>query len=159
YVGADVVLNSGSCTAGNDLGYFRAGPISAQHLPQTPPPLANNWQRYTNLLGSGITFWAINPYALDNPEAYWKSLYPGTTRQGDPGTTWAVGMKETSGYLQADLEGSIGGMPYSTNVGVRVIDTDLHITKHLTGAPGAYGTEAADAGTQVTRRSYRDVLP
>jgi TonB-dependent receptor len=29
----------------------------------------------------------------------------------------------------------------------------------LTGLPGQYGTEPADAGTQVTERSYNDVLP
>ena len=159
YVGADVVLNSGDCTAGNDIGYFRGGPLSAQPIPQTPGPLANNWREYTNLLGSGINFWAIDPHAMDNPEAYWKSLYPDTFRQGDPGTTWAVWMKETSGYLQANLQGDIGSMPYSGNVGVRVINTDLNVTQHLTGAPGAYGTEAVDNGTQVTQRSYRDYLP
>jgi TonB-dependent receptor len=159
YVGADVVLNSGDCTAGNDLGYFRGGPLSAQNIPQTPAPLSGNWKEYTNLLGSGITFWGIDPRAMDNPESYWKSLYPDTMRQGDPGTTWGVRMKESSGYLQANLEGNLGSMPYSGNVGVRVIDTDLNVTQHLTGAPGAYGTEAADAGTQLTKRSYRDVLP
>ena len=159
YVGADVVLNSGDCTAGNDLGYFRGGPLSAQQIPQTPPPLANNWKEYTNLLGSGITFWAIDPSAMDNPEAYWKSLYPDTIRQGDPGTTWDVRLKENTGYLQANLQGDIGSMPYAGNIGVRVIDTDLTVTQHLTGEPGAYGTNAADNGTQVTKRSYRDVLP
>jgi TonB-dependent receptor len=159
YVGADVVLNSGDCTAGNELGYFRGGPLSAQQIPQTPAPLANNWQKYTNLLGSGITFWGIDPRAMDNPEAYWHSLYPDTIRQLDPGTTWAVGMRESSGYLQADLQGNIGSIPYSGNVGVRVIDTNLHITQHLTGAPGAYGTEAADNGIQVTNREYWDYLP
>ena len=50
-------------------------------------------------------------------------------------------------------------MPYSGNVGVRVIHTDLNVTQHLTGDPGQYGTEPADAGTQVTQRSYNDVLP
>lgn len=159
YVGADVVLNSGSCTAGNSLGYFRAGPLSALQLANTPPPLASNWKQYANLLGSGITFWAIDPHAMDNPEAYWKSLYPDTVRQGEPGTTWAVGMKETSAYLQADFDGSFGSMPYSGNVGMRVIRTNLGVTQRLTGAPGAYGTEPADAGAQVTRRSYKDYLP
>jgi TonB-dependent receptor len=159
YVGADVVLNSGSCTAGNEIGYFRGGPLSAQQIPQTPPPLANNWKEYTNLLGSGITFWAIDPAAMDDPESFWKSLYPDTIRQGDPGTTWAVKLKENTGYLQANLQGDIGSMPYAGNVGVRVIDTDLTVTQHLTGDPGAYGTNAADNGTQVTKRSYRDVLP
>jgi TonB-dependent receptor len=159
YVAADVVLNSGSCTAGNDLGYFRAGPISAQQIPNTPAPLANNWKQYANLLGSGITFWAIDPHAMDNPEAYWKSLYPQTQRQGEPGTTWAVGIKETSAYLQANFDGNLGSMPYSANVGMRVIRTNLGVTQRLSGDPGAYGTEPADVGAQLTQRSYKDYLP
>ena len=159
YVGADVVLNSGDCTAGNATGYFRGGPLSAQQIPNTPPPLASNWREYVNLLGSGLTFWGIDPRAIDDPEAYWRSLYPGTIRQLDPGTTWRVGLRETSGYVQADLQGNLWNIPYSGNVGVRVIDTNLHITQHLTGAPGAYGTEAADNGTQVTNREYWDYLP
>ncbi len=159
YVGADVVLNSGDCTAGNDLGYFRGGPLSALQIPNEPGPLSNNWREYKDLLGSGITFWGIDPRALDDPEKFWKSLYPGTIRQEDPGTTWAVGMHERSGYLQADIQGDIGSMPYSANVGVRAIDTSLHVTQHLTGAPGAYGTNAVDNGTTVTNRDYWDILP
>lgn len=159
YVAADVVLNSGSCTAGNDLGYFRAGPLSALQIPNTPAPLANNWKQYANLLGSGITFWAIDPHAMDNPEAYWKSLYPQTQRQGEPGTTWAVGIKETSAYLQANFDGNLGNMPYSANVGLRVVRTNLGVTQRLSGDPGAYGTEPADVGAQITQRSYKDYLP
>ena len=49
------------CTAGNAQGSFRAGPLSAQQMPNTPAPLANNWRQYNNLLGSGINFWAIDP--------------------------------------------------------------------------------------------------
>lgn len=159
YVAADVVLNSGSCTAGNDLGYFRAGPLSALQIPNTPAPLANNWKQYANLLGSGITFWAIDPHAMDNPEAYWKSLYPQTQRQGEPGTTWAVGIKETSAYLQANFDGNLGNMPYSANVGLRVVRTNLGVTQRLSGDPGAYGTEPEDVGAQITQRSYKDYLP
>ena len=171
YVGADVVLSGNGdptttpptpntwCTAGNAQGYFRAGPLSAQQLSKTPPPLANNFQYYHNLLGSGINFWAINPSALDNPQAYWQSLYPDTTRQEDPALTWAVRQRETASYLQADLAGSLGGMTYSGNVGVRFIHTSLEITQHLTGLPGQYGTNPVDAGTQETDRSYTDVLP
>jgi TonB-dependent receptor len=53
----------------------------------------------------------------------------------------------------------LGDMSYSGNVGARLIHTDLNIIQHLTGAPGQYGTEPADAGIQPTRRSYNDVLP
>ena len=163
YVGADVILSGNSsgtwCTAGNSLGAFRAGPLSAQPMSKTPAPLANNFQEYTNLLGSGITFWAVNPSALDNPMSYWKSLYPNTTTQFAPDISWAVSMKETSTYLQSDLSGLLDSMPYSGNVGVRVIRTDLNVTQDLSGDPGQYGLEPAYAGQAVTRRSYTDVLP
>jgi TonB-dependent receptor len=167
YVGSDVILSGNAtdttpstwCTAGNSQGYFRAGPLSSQLVSKTPPPLANNFQKYTNLLGSGVTFWAINPRALDDPMGYWKSLYPEATTQAAPEITWAVHMKELSSYLQGDFKGDLGSMTYSGNVGARLIHTDLDITQHLTGAPGQYGTEPADAGAAVTRRSYNDVLP
>src|SRR6185437_11269552 len=74
YVAADVVMDDPSCSAGNAQGFFRAGPLSAQHLSQTPAPLSSNWKEYTDLLGSGITFWAVDPHAMDNPEGYWQSL-------------------------------------------------------------------------------------
>ncbi len=69
YVGADVILaggGAGSCSAGNSEGYFRAGPLSAVQMSNTPPALAGNWQEYTNILNSGINFWAVNPSAMDN---------------------------------------------------------------------------------------------
>ncbi len=167
YVGSDVILGGNAtattpntwCTAGNADGAFRAGPLSSQQLSKTPGPLANNFQQYNNLLGSGINFWAINPSAMDNPLAFWKSLYPKTTTQAAPGITWAVWMKETSSYLQADFSGGLGSMSYSGNAGVRVIHTDLSITQDLTGAAGENITEPAVAGSQNTRRSYNDVLP
>lgn len=159
YVGADVVMDSGSCTAGNAQGYYRAGPISALQIPNTPAPLSSHWKEYRNLLGSGINFWAVDPSALVNPVAYWKSLYPDTVEVGEPGTTWGVGLKELTGYLQGDFDGSLGDMPYSGNVGVRVIRTHLDVTQHLSGAPGSYGDEPADAGLSITKRSYQDVLP
>jgi TonB-dependent receptor len=167
YAGSDVILSGNAtlttpstwCTAGNALGAFRAGPLSSQPVSKTPAPLSGNFQEYTNLMGSGITFWAVNPRALDNPMAYWKSLYPNTTTQASPGESWAVWLKELSTYLQADFNGELGGMRYSGNVGTRLIHTNLNITQYLTGLPGQYGTEPADAGTQGTQRSYNDVLP
>ncbi|WP_445144972.1 TonB-dependent receptor [Dyella sp. Tek66A03] len=159
YVGADVVLNSGSCTAGNNQGYFRAGPLSAISMPNTAAPLSNNFKQYNNLLGSGINFWAIDPNAMVNPLSFWKSLYPDTVQVGEPGTTWAVRLKELTGYLQGDFNGTIWDMTYSGNIGARLIHTNLDVTQHLSGAPGAYGDEPIDVGTAVTKRSYQDVLP
>jgi TonB-dependent receptor len=91
--------------------------------------------------------------------AYWKSLYPNTTTQAAPGISWQVSLKETSSYLQSDFSGLLAGIPYSGNVGVRLIHTGLDVTQDLTGAPGQYGTEPAFGGYLDTKRSYTDVLP
>jgi TonB-dependent receptor len=160
YVAADVVVNDTACSASNDQGYFRAGMLSAQHIPQTPAPLADNWKEYTNLLGSGITFWGIDPYSMNNPESYWKSLYPDSRRMVDPGRTWGVWMKQSSGYFQLDLDGHIGSLPYSANVGMRVIRTNLNVVNHLTGVPTqSVGVPPPDAGSVLTKREYKDYLP
>src|SRR5262249_27736070 len=82
-----------------------------------------------------------------------------TRRQAAPGITWGVSLKETSGYLQSDLKGQLGSMTYSGNVGVRLIHTALNVVQDLSGDPGQYGTEPEETGTQLTRRSYNDVLP
>jgi TonB-dependent receptor len=164
YVAADVILGGNdagtACTAGNAEGFFRAGPFSALPLSQTPAPLANNWRQYNNLLGSGINFWAIDPRALDDPEAFWKSLLPGTKRQYSPGSSWGVSAKETSSYLQTNFKGELGDMSYSANVGVRVIRTNLQITQNkVSDVPGLYGTNPDRVGGLVTSRRYTDVLP
>ena len=163
YLGADVILSgndSGTwCKAGNADGAFRGGPISSLPMAKTPAPLANNFQRYNNLLGSGINFWAINPRALDDPMGYWKSLYPGATTQASPSSSWDVELRETATYLQTDWTSSVAGMKLSGNLGLRWIHTQLDVTQYLIGLPGQYGTEAALAGTAVTRRSYNDLLP
>jgi len=167
YVGSDVILGGNAtpgspntwCTAGNALGAFRAGELSSLQVLNSAGPLANNFQKYTNLLGSGVTFWAINPNALSDPMAFWKSLYPNTTTEASPETSWAVWQKELSSYLQADFNGELGGMRYSGNVGGRFIHTNLNITQFLTGLPGPNITEPASGGTQTFQRSYNDVLP
>jgi TonB-dependent receptor len=64
-----------------------------------------------------------------------------------------------TGYLQGDFNGTLWDMTYSGNIGARLIHTNLDVTQHLSGAPGAYGDEPIDVGTAVTKRSYQDVLP
>ncbi|MGC4072270.1 MAG: TonB-dependent receptor [Nibricoccus sp.] len=163
YVAADVILSGNEdgtwCTAGNEDGFFRAGPLSAQQIPNTPAPLSGNWRQYNNLLGSGISFWGINPRAIDDPMKFWKSLYPGTETQAAPGITWAVRLKETTAFLQTDFGGELGSMSYSANVGARVIHTERRVTQDLGGDPGPNLTNPAEVGTAVTERDYNDVLP
>ncbi len=147
YVGSDVILSGNAtdttpntwCTAGNSQGAFRAGPLSSQQMSQTPPPLANAWKQYNNLLGSGINFWAVDPHAMDNPEAFWKSLYPDTARQAAPGITWDVFMKELSGYLQASTSKGQVRHRCPTAGTLWACACDPHgpaaVTQHLAGDP------------------------
>jgi TonB-dependent receptor len=167
YAGSDVILAGNAtlttpntwCTAGNALGAFRAGQLSSLQVLNSAGPLANNFQKYTNLLGSGVTFWAVNPNALNDPMAYWKSLYPNTTTQASPESSWGVWQKELSSYVQADFNGELGSMRYSGNVGARLIHTNLNITQFSSGLPGQNITEPGAGGTQLIQRSYNDVLP
>lgn len=161
---ADVVLNgggiAGACTAGNDAGYYRAGVLSAQNPSQLPALLANHFKQYSNLAGvNGVSIYNLDPSVMDNPLAFQNALYPGEQRNVDPGGTWDLSLKETTGYVQGDFDGNLGNMPYSGNVGVRVVRTNLGVTQHVVGNPEPYGLLAADNGTINTQRQYTDVLP
>lgn len=164
YHAADVVMDGGgidgACTAGNSQGYFRAGVLSATPPSEWPALLRNNFKQYSNLGGiNGVTIWAIDPQAMDNPVSFLNALYPGQQRIENPGATWKVGLHETTGYVQGNFKGDLGSIPFSGNVGVRVVRTNLDVTQHLTGATQPYGLPSLDNGTQLTLRSYRDILP
>jgi TonB-dependent receptor len=156
---ADVVLDgggvAGACTAGNSQGYFRAGVLSAQNPSQLPALISNNIHLYN---AGGVNFYNLNPAAMDNPFAFQEALYPGEQRNVDPGGTWRVEVDQTSSYLKADFAGT-AFVPYSANIGARIIRTDLHVTQHAVGPPEPYGLLAADNGTITTDRSFTDVLP
>jgi TonB-dependent receptor len=166
YVAAADLLNSPSCSAGNAQGFFRRTPFLSFPMSNTPSPISNNWTSYNNLLGSGVNFWAVNPTSLSNPLAYWGAMEGALTPQSFtaveefvPGDSWGVHMQSTSGYLQSDLNGHIGSMSWSGNVGVRAIRTNLLVTQFLTGAPQPYSVPAASNGTTRTSRQYWDILP
>jgi TonB-dependent receptor len=156
---ADVVLDGGgvpgACKAGNSQGYYRAGVLSAQNPSQLPALIGNNVRPYN--IG-GVSLYNLNPAVMDDPFAFQNALYPGERRNVDPGGTWRVEVGQTSGYLKADFDGT-AGLPYSANVGARVIRTRLHATQHAAGNPLPYGVLAPDNGTIVTNRSFTDVLP
>ena len=88
YVGSDVILawrrQRWRVYRGQLTGLLPRRPVVGGQMPKAPAPLSGNLQEYTNLLGSGINFWAVNPNAMDNPLAFWKSLYPNTTTQEVP---------------------------------------------------------------------------
>lgn len=164
YLAADVVLNGagidGACTAGNAQGYFRAGVMAGLNPDQLPDEIRNHMKQYSDLAGvRGVSIYNLDPKAMDDVYGFLNGLYPGQTRQNDPGNTWNVRLKETTTYLQMDFNGELGSVAYSGNIGARVIRTNLHVTQHITGDPGPYGLLSADGGTHPTDRTYTDVLP
>ena len=156
---ADVVLNgggvAGACAAGNSQGFYRACVLSAQNPAHLPGQLKNNVQLYN--IG-GVSLYNLDPRAMDDPYAFQNALYPGEQRNIDPGQTWRVEVDQTSGYLKADFDGTLG-LPYSANVGARMVKTRLHVTQHAVGNAQPYGVLAHDNGTIQTDRSFTDVLP
>ncbi|HEU0276708.1 MAG TPA: TonB-dependent receptor [Rhodanobacteraceae bacterium] len=164
FFAADVVMNGGgvpgACTAGNSDGYFRAGMISANPVSNLPSIFGSNWQELVDPgQVQGLTQWAFNPNAMQNVVAFDNALYPGITRDPEPGATWNVSLRESKGYAQANFGGDLAGLPFTGNFGLRVIRTDLGVTQHLTGATQPYGLYQLDAGEVYTNRTYTDWLP
>jgi len=161
---ADVVMNgggvAGACTAGNDIGYFRSNRFAGLTPDQLPPALRDNFHMYNGLGGvNGINIFDLDPRVMDDPLAFQESLYPGEKRSINPGGTWNILQKERTAYLQANFGGDAGDMYYSGNLGVRVVRTNLHVSRRIVGSRPPYGVAAQDNGMEAVDRQYTDVLP
>jgi iron complex outermembrane recepter protein len=153
----DVVLNGGgidgACTAGNSDGFFTAlgrMPLSS---------FGNNVIRITDYGNArGVPpVYVLDPAALDNAKAFHDALFPGNVKVSNPGLSYAVGVDQTTAYLQSNIAG--GDRPYSLNIGLQYIRTELSVTQNSVGAPQPYGASNADAGDIVTDRKFNDWLP
>lgn len=125
---------------------------------------------------------ALDPKSLDDVNGFMNFIYPGATKFADPAKTYSVIEESTSAYFQGNFESDEGlfGMPYSGNVGVRVVQTDREVVNSTylasaTPADGTYYGGGADAalgrspqgwqvmlkstGTETTHTSFTDVLP
>lgn len=102
--------------------------------------------------------YVLDPRAMDNAQAFHDSHYPGNVEMVIPGQSYSVGVKQTSGYVQANMNADIG-IPVTGNFGVQIINTKLNIRQNDVGNDGAYGLPAADRGDIITERSFTDVLP
>jgi TonB-dependent receptor len=152
----DVNLNNtATCSAGNAGGYFTAGLVR----PANDPIFDGQVKQY-NLPVNGVpALYVLDPKAQDHAEAWQNKFYPGSVDSIQPGASYKVGVEQRSGYIQANFDTDIG-IPFTGNVGVRIIQTRLDITQNLTDAqPQAYGVSALPAGTLVTKRDFTDVLP
>ncbi|HEX7340449.1 MAG TPA: TonB-dependent receptor [Rhodanobacteraceae bacterium] len=161
---SDIVLNgggvAGACTASNQYGYFR-GNLLMGPLSQLPSFVSDNMIKLVNPgQTTGLTGWAIDPRAMRDAWKYYDTEEGGrAAKDFDPADSWDVLLKERTAYGQANFQGSIAGHDFRGNLGVRIINTNLGVTQHLTGAVRPYGLEPYDGGKVHTNRHYLDILP
>jgi TonB-dependent receptor len=155
YHAFDIQLDGATC----DGPYRASGEYSGLTYDQLPAAIKNNWKYYSNLAGTGMGLWAMDPKAMDNPRGLMTSMYPDTFLNVNPGGSWDTKLHETALYLQGNFVGDFGPVPYEANVGGRYVRTNLHVTQNVTGDPQPYGLYAAGAGQVYTNRSYNDFLP
>ena len=164
YKASDVLLDGGqipgACKGGDPVnGFWRANPLGALNPSQLPSIVANNTKLYNNLAKvEGIGVWTLDPKIMDDVLAFQNTLYPGEIRDVDPGGTWRVDVHQTTGYVQGNFKGTVV-YPFSGNIGLKVIRTDLNIDQHKAGTSGPYYVSPQDLGVTETDRSFTDTLP
>ena len=152
----DVQMNDPSCYATNGSGQYLTAGLTRL---ATDPTLSGILKQSTLPVGGVGPIYTINPMAMKDPLAFQNSFYPGNKEFIQPGQTFAVGLKQWSGYGQLNYAGEIADMPFHANAGLRIINTSLHVVQHLAGAPQPYGLPNKDGGTLTTDRSFTDFLP
>lgn len=103
--------------------------------------------------------WVLDPKALDDAESFQNKFYPGNVNNVNPADSFALNLRQISGYVQVGGEGEAFGLPVRFNGGVRVINTKLRIRQNIVGVPQAYGVSGVDAGDFYTTREFTDFLP
>lgn len=163
YTTSDVVVNpqgAGSCSAGNEYGYFRgnqyAGPID-----QLPSLISSNVVKVTDPAGvSGITFYGFDPGAMRNPLQYDEAIAGGKLVELlEPGASWNLMLKERTAYAQLNFKGQLAGFDFSGNLGARVVRTNLDVTQFDSGETPPQDLPPVVSGTIRTNRQYTDILP
>lgn len=154
---------AGGCTAGNDIGYFRANPFDVP-LAQLPSILGAHMISYQDVGDApGFVGVGLDPSAIGNPWNYYQALAAaagGTATQiMNPAASWDVFLHTKTAYAQADFSGTIAGMPFSGNAGVRYVSTNLRTTQNDDGVSRPYGVPPALGGQVFTAKHYTDILP
>ncbi|WP_395392841.1 TonB-dependent receptor [Novosphingobium sp. BL-8A] len=151
----DVPMSDSSCSAGDASGFYTAGLTRLA----TDPTLASMVKQFNTGVAGVPNMYVLNPKAMDNALAFQNSFYPGNVEVMNPGSSYKVGVKQISGYVQTDFKGDLFGLPFSGNAGVKIIDTRLDVTQYVTGSPQPYGMANTLAGSVQTKRDFTDILP
>ncbi len=121
---------------------------------------------YGPIASKGLPF--VNTAAMNDAKGFLNSLFGGAVAYTDPAAAYRVTEKETSGYIQADFSGGslpIFGLPWSGNVGLRVVGTQIGIRNYATngneyiGSSGSYNGVLVNLGAVETEKDFIDPLP
>ncbi|WP_235303558.1 TonB-dependent receptor [Sphingopyxis sp. MWB1] len=103
--------------------------------------------------------WAIDPRELDDAEAIQNKFYPGNINNINPADSFEMNLRQISGYVQANGEGEVFGLPFRANGGVRVVNTKFRVLQNILGDGQPYGVSGVDAGDVYFNREFTDFLP
>lgn len=160
WVYADQILDGGgvpgACTAGNAVGYFHGNPLGNTRLPNYPASVSDHLHKYN--LG-GVTVVGLDPHAMSDPVAFINSLAPGLQHGENPTANWDVSVHTVKAFGEAVFDGTIGGVPFDGNFGMRYIHMNVGVTQFLAGPPAAYGAMSPASGSVKTRNSHDYWLP
>lgn len=127
----------------------------------------NITRNFSNFLVGGIPangLPAVDPRAMDDALAFQNSLFPGNKAYIEPSTSFRVRERSVTGYVQANLEGDLV-LPFTGNVGVRLIKTQRTVFSNTTdpnqfiGTGGSYNGVAVNLGTTATTKDFTRLLP
>ena len=167
----DVVMDNPQCSAGEQVpnpSFDPSLPVSATN-PQTvfqgytvnrPTKLSEHNNTYFLSDYGSITqglpgVWVVDPRDFDDIRSFQERVFGSAYEVIIPGTSYDVGLKEDSFYLNSAVEaGALSG-----EVGVKVIRTELRVRQNQTGDTRAYGDTNLDVGDILTTRDYMDYLP
>ena len=153
--GFDVPMSNSSCSAGNAAGFFTAG--------RTRKATDGIFEGAVKLFDPGVagvpSMYVLDPKAMDDVLAFQNRFYPGNVEVRVPGSSYEVGVKQTSGYAEVSFRTGLMGVPITGNAGVKVIRTKLEVLQGVTGGPQPYGLPNLPNGTVTTDREFTDTLP
>jgi len=126
---------------------------------------------------SGVA--ALDPKSLDDVNGFMNFIYPGATKFADPAKAYSVVEDTASVYIQGNFENRDAALPFSGNVGVRVVETRREVVNAVydagavpqegtyygggyqatLGQPQGWQVMYKTLGTETTKTSFVDVLP
>jgi iron complex outermembrane recepter protein len=164
---APYLLNDPNKPAEGESSYF--------NIKFTDPRISKYITRTSDFQGvTGLpAMYFMDTSKLDG-RAFTNMLFPENFDYADPGQSFAVTEETQTFYTQFNLEGEVADLPYTGNLGLRYVRTDLETTSHEVGDKQdgvttythngtAYlmgsGWDQLDKGLITTGNSYNDLLP